>query len=136
MNLSMTIESNQEGLDRFTSAAEEFGETHGWGPALVYKIHLVLEEMILNVIKYGYTDEEIHSIDVSLDAQDATVTIHIVDDGKPFNPLVDAPPPNTEGEMEERRIGGWGIHIVRSLMDDFSYVRDNDKNKVKLVANI
>ncbi len=132
----MTIESKHDELDRVSAAIEELGEESGWAPDLVYKIGLVLEELALNIINYGFTDEEIHYIDVSVKTEDATVTIEIVDDGRPFNPIVDAPRPDLEGPIMDRRIGGWGVHIVRTIMDDVSYVRADNKNRIKLVAKI
>ncbi len=132
----MTIESKHDELDRITAAIEELGEESGWPLELVYKINLVLEELTLNIMNYGYTDEEIHYIDVSVQTEDSNVTIEIVDDGRPFNPISDAPAPDLEGPMMDRRIGGWGVHIVRTIMDDVSYVRTDNKNRMKLVAKI
>ena len=132
----MTIESTHDELDRITAAIEELGEESGWPLELVYKINLVLEELTLNIMNYGYTDEEIHYIDVSVQTEDSNVTIEIVDDGRPFNPISDAPAPDLEGPMMDRRIGGWGVHIVRTIMDDVSYVRTDNKNRMTLVAKI
>ena len=132
----MTIESKHDELDRITAAIEELGEESGWPLELVYKINLVLEELTLNIMNYGYTDEEIHYIDVSVQTEDSNVTIEIVDDGRPFNPISDAPAPDLEGPMMDRRIGGWGVHIVRTIMDDVSYVRTDNKNRMTLVAKI
>ncbi len=136
MNISMTIESKHDELDRITAAIEELAEESGWPLELVYKINLVLEELTLNIMNYGYTDEEIHYIDLSVKTEDAKVTIEIVDDGRPFNPISDAPQPDLEGPMMDRRIGGWGIHIVRTIMDDVSYSRADNKNRMKLVAKL
>lgn len=136
MDISMTIESKHDELDRITAAIEELGEESGWPLELVYKINLVLEELALNIMNYGYTDEEVHYIDLTVKTEDAKVTIEIVDDGRPFNPISDAPAPDLEGPMMDRRIGGWGIHIVRTIMDDVSYVRADNKNRMKLVAKL
>ncbi len=132
----MTIESNHDELDRITAAIEELGEESGWPLELIYKINLVLEELTLNIMNYGYTDEETHYIDLSVKSEDASITIEIVDDGRPFNPIIDAPEPDLDGPMMDRRIGGWGIHIVRTIMDDVSYVRADNKNRMRLVAKL
>ena len=132
----MTIESKHDELDRITGAIEVLGGESGWSPDLVYKINLVLEELTLNIMNYGYTDDEVHFIDVSVKTEDSVVTIEIVDDGRPFNPIVDAPQPDLEGPMMDRRIGGWGVHIVRTIMDDVTYVRADNKNRMKLVAKL
>jgi anti-sigma regulatory factor (Ser/Thr protein kinase) len=132
----MTIESKHDELDRITSAIEGMAEESGWPLDLVYKINLVLEELTLNIMNYGYTDDEVHLIDVSVKTENSRITIEIVDDGRPFNPIADAPRPDLEGPMMDRRIGGWGVHIVRTIMDDVSYVRADNKNRMKLVANL
>ena len=132
----MTIESKHDELDRITGAIEVLAEQSGWSADLVYKINLVLEELTLNIMNYGYTDDETHLIDVSVKTEDSRITIEIVDDGRPFNPIADAPQPDLEGPMMDRRIGGWGVHIVRTIMDDVSYVRADNKNRMKLVANL
>ena len=136
MTISMTIESRHDELDRITAAVEELGESNGWTPELTYKINLVLEELTLNIMNYGYVDDKVHLIDVSVVSDDSQITIEIVDDGRPFNPVLDAPSPDLEGPIMERRVGGWGIHIVRSVMDDVRYVRADDKNRMTLVANL
>ncbi len=132
----MMIESKHGELDRVTAAVEQLAEANEWPAEFVYKINLVLEELTLNIMNYGYTDDEIHQIYVSVKSEDSRVTIEIVDDGRPFNPIVDAPKPDLDGPMMDRRIGGWGVHIVRTIMDDVSYSRSGNKNRMKLVANL
>ena len=87
------------------------------------------KKLTLNIMNYGYTDEAVHLIEVSVKTEDSRITIEIVDDGRPFNPIADAPMPDLEGPMMDRRIGGWGVHIVRTIMDDVSYVRVDNKNQ-------
>jgi anti-sigma regulatory factor (Ser/Thr protein kinase) len=61
--------------------------------------------------------------------------VAIEDDGIPFNPL-EKETPDTDLPLEERKIGGLGIHLVRNLMDKVSYQRRVDKNRLTLVKNI
>ena len=130
----VVVPTGNEG--QLTSKIEELGEKGGWSAELIYKINLALEELTLNIMSYGYTDDDTHFIDVSVSSDDSAVTIEIVDDGVPFNPIRDAPKPNVDGPMMDRRIGGWGIHIVRTIMDEVSYVRDDNKNRMKLIASL
>ncbi len=59
----------------------------------------------------------------------------ITDDGIPFNPF-GVETPDTKLSLEEREIGGLGIHLVRKVMDKVSYQRRIDKNVVTLVKDI
>ena len=59
--------------------------------------------------------------------------IEISDDGQPFNPLKDAPKPDLEAALEDRPIGGLGIHLVLTMMDEMHYRRENERNHLTLV---
>ena len=60
--------------------------------------------------------------------------IEIIDDGIPFDPLTEAPEPDLTSPIEDRPIGGLGVHFTKSLMDDVEYCRESGKNRLKIVA--
>jgi anti-sigma regulatory factor (Ser/Thr protein kinase) len=66
-------------------------------------------------------------IRVRLDVQPGEVKAEVQDDGQPFNPL-EAAEVDTTKPLEERTIGGLGIHLVRKLMDGLEYQRQADRN--------
>ena len=88
---------------------------------------LTLEEIVLNCIKYGYDDDAQHVIDVDWEWENDQFRMTIRDDGHPFNPL-DAPPPNLTDNLEDRPIGGLGLHLLRHLWSDLEYARMGDLN--------
>jgi phosphoserine phosphatase RsbU/P len=114
-------------LERVNSNLTEFGRQHGLSDKVVHDLNLALEEILTNIISYGYTDSRKHEIRVTLGMQPGAVRIEVEDDGQPFNPL-DAPEPETTQPLEERRIGGLGIHLARQLMDALEYRRQEGKN--------
>jgi len=99
------------------------------------KVSIVLDELLNNVINYAYQDEEEHKILVEIEFSGKRLVITIADDGIPFNPFQRGDP-DTLSEIDDREIGGLGIHLVRSVMDEFDYQRHIDKNVVKLVKLI
>ena len=60
------------------------------------------------------------------------IALRITDDGHPFNPFGDINV-MTGGGVEDREIGGLGIHLVKNLMDEVSYTRRTDMNVIVLV---
>lgn len=125
--IDLKVETRHEELQRIFASVEELAEEEDWPAALTFKTNLVLEEFGLNIMNYGY-DEGIHTFDVSLTSGADTITIEFVDDGRPFNPLEDVKAPVLDSEIQDRPIGGLGIHFVMELTDDFQYRRKNSRN--------
>ena len=100
----------------------------------IYNVDLILEEMITNIIKYGYNDNDKHKIEVNINVTAKYIRIRIIDDGKEFNPVL-SPTPNTDIPIEEMKIGGLGIYIVKNISDNnIKYKRHKNKNiyRIKL----
>jgi serine/threonine-protein kinase RsbW len=98
-------------------------------------LNLLLDEIVSNVIRHGGFDGAAdHRILVSLAITGRTATIEVNDDGRAFNPL-EAPPPNFEAPIEER-IGGLGIHIVRSIAQAIDYRRSNGHNVLTVTTKL
>ncbi len=129
----MTVKNSHDELDYIVSALESMAERENWPPALVYRVHLVVEELVLNVMDYGY-DAGIHEIEINLASEEDSLTIEIVDSGKPFDPLTEAPEPDLDASIEDRRVGGLGVYLVRTMMDQMHYKRENEKNHLTIVA--
>jgi serine/threonine-protein kinase RsbW len=92
-----------------------------------YAVQVSLEEIFTNIVKYGYQDEMEHEIIIRFEVVDRRLRISFEDDGIAFNPLA-AADPDVEASLKNRRVGGLGIHMVRSLMDQVAYERVHDKN--------
>ena len=92
-------------------------------------IDLVCDELITNTIKYGYDDTAEHEIAVNVSIQPNEIVIELEDDGHPFNPLDNAAP-DTNLALQERPVGGLGIHLLREMMDRCEYRHTDGKNCV------
>ena len=113
-----------------------FTEKYDVPARLAFRIDLVLDELVTNIIKYGYkgapASEEIH---IELyDAGPGKLQIVIVDAGVPFNPL-EAQAPDIDASIEDRPIGGLGIHFAKEFTEDMFYKRHNDKNYLTMIIN-
>ena len=127
--------SNADSLQYIQGEVEELGQREAWPDSLVFKVNLVLEELGLNILSYGGAETDRRpELEILLISEDESLTIEVTDDGMPFNPLEDAVDPNVDALIEERSIGGLGVHLVRTLMDDLSYERANGKNQLKMVT--
>ncbi len=135
MNLkrSLRFASDLRELERIQSVIKELEKEADWPPDLVYQVNLVLEELVVNVINYGYGGDPNHEIEIDLNWEADKLTVEIVDDAPAFNPLKDNPEPDLTSKLENRPIGGLGIYLVHHLMDEIKYRREQGRNHLTLI---
>ena len=129
--LVLEVENERSELERIASAVEEFGEHEHCPQSLVFKIHLALEELVMNVMTHG-SHPRMEEIRVTLVSEDDAVSVEIMDDGLPFDPLHDAPEPDLTSEIEDRRVGGLGVFLVLDMADEVHYAHEHGKNHLTL----
>jgi anti-sigma regulatory factor (Ser/Thr protein kinase) len=133
--LQTTISSKAGALQDVRDMVAVLERERELSPALVFDIYVVLDEVLSNILKYGYDDNAAHEIHVKLSASDAALEIAIEDDGRVFDPFA-SPAPDPALRLAERPIGGLGLHFVRNLMDDVQYKRENNHNYLFLRKKI
>ena len=134
-NLILNMEARLDEIERIHAAVEILGNAEGWEPDLLFQIKLVLEEIGTNIVKYGYEHEGKKDIRITLTSESHALSMEIMDDGKPYDPFAEAPPPDLDSSVEERTIGGLGVHLVQKLMDEAHYRREDGMNKVTLIKH-
>jgi len=107
----------------------EFCESWKLDRESAFAVMLSLDELVTNIIFYAWDDNREHSIAISAKCGNGVMEIEVEDDGKPFNPL-DYEPPDLSSPIEERHIGGLGIHLIQTYMDEIAYRREGGRNRV------
>lgn len=100
-------------------------------PSLAYTIHLVVEEIVLNIVDYAYPEGEDGYLEVRIGNDGKTLALEFRDHGIPFNPL-EMPEPDLDLPLEERNIGGLGIFLTKEMMDNVRYRYENEENILTL----
>ena len=131
----MTIGADRREIARVNAAFAEFADAHALPASVRRSLHVVLDELLSNTIAYGFAGREGGEVTVEAVLRTDRVCITLTDDGKPFDPLGMAAP-DTALPVEQRRIGGLGIHLVRRMMDEVSYQRQADRNVVVLAKRL
>ena len=129
------LKSSITELDTLCHEMEKFGQSHGLSKKCIFEINLALDELFTNIISYGFPDDDEHEIKVTIIPQNNMLCLHIEDDGVPFNP-VEVKEPDLKCTIEDCKIGGLGIHLIKNLMDEVCYERCGDINKLTLKKNI
>jgi len=120
------------------SAIREFVQSAVEAPGVPERVvdHVVLatDEWATNIIRHGYGGGA-GEIEVDVERTAAEVVVRVRDHAPPFDPTA-VPAPDLTLPLEERPIGGLGIHLMRETMDDLSYRRLPDGNEVTLVKRL
>jgi serine/threonine-protein kinase RsbW len=114
-------------LQEFWSAAKLPAEA-----ALPFE--LALEEAFMNIVMHG-APAGTARVEVSVVLAGPRLTITIEDDGPQFDPLC-LPAPDITAALEQRRVGGQGVHLMRQMMDEVSYERVGARNQLKMSRQI
>ncbi|MEI7893625.1 MAG: ATP-binding protein [Myxococcales bacterium] len=119
-------------LDQVSDACDvlrEFCEGHGVSEDQSYPLVLALEELGANVVNHGYRGRADGRFEVHMTCLDNALELEVIDAAPAFNPL-EAPPPDLDASIEDRPIGGLGVHLVRQLTEQIEYRRTQGHNHV------
>ena len=131
---SIKIPNKLEEINTIISQFEGFAEKYEIPTPITMKINLALDDVLSNIMQYAYPEGGEHEITCEFHIYSDHVLINISDDGLPFNPLLTAAP-DTNLALEDRIVGGLGIHLVKSIMDDCHYRRKINQNILTLTKN-
>jgi len=124
-----------ESISEATSWLGEIAEAEEWPAGVRFGLELSLEEALTNVVSYGFKDVG-HAPLRQAEAFDADVrrvAVRILDNGIAFDPTAIAEPDVPES-IEDARIGGHGVQLMRNFLESLAYRREDDRNQLTLVA--
>ncbi len=131
----LLLQNDIQQIPQLADFIETIAEESGISQALAMSLNLALEEAVTNVILYAYPDGTEGLVDIEAIIRKHQICFNITDSGRPFDPTQVAEV-DTTLPLEERPIGGLGIHIVRSIMDEVSYNREDGHNFLRLIKNL
>lgn len=123
------VENNFEGLKCGTRLVREQLNAWHMGERATYIAELALDELLTNIIRYAYSDEHVHLIGIGLRHDGNMVTLSLDDDGQPFDPI-SAEPLTQANQIEEARIGGRGLIMIRKMAHALRYTYHEGRNRL------
>ena len=131
----LVLHNNIQQIPQLAEFVEAIAEEKGIDQAMAMSLNLALEEAVTNVILYAYPDGIDGLVDIEAFIEDDCLRFILSDSGKPFDPTA-APDADVTLGVNERKIGGLGIYLVRNIMDTVSYRYENGKNILTMIKKI
>ena len=122
----ITIDANLENVSQAIDFVGQNTENLPFSVKVRHMLEIAIDEIVSNVARYAY-DGKKGDVTVSCSSDDKGITITVTDSGIPYNPL-EKPDPDITLSAEERGIGGYGIFIVKKVMDEITYEYKDNKN--------
>jgi len=131
--MSATFANDTAEIAKVAGEIERFLDAAQVPEKVIFQLNLSIDELVTNTILYGFDDQAEHQIEVKVRSSADEVVVTIEDDGHAFDPFSpSAKPVDTSLSIEERQIGGLGLHFVKTMMSQVSYARIGERNLVTL----
>lgn len=134
-SLTIEVRNSPDAIAGASATAEGWLESYHPSPKVLNLVLLAIEELVTNCIQYGYDDAHEHTVLIVLSMNDSNLTMNVVDDGHPFDPLT-LPPPDSSLDIGDRPIGGLGIYLLRQMADHIEYERRDGTNRLTLTKRM
>lgn len=131
---SFSVPINKENVTIVQNFVNDFLKQQEVSPKIISQFDIVIDEICSNIFNYAYADKE-GQVDIEIKYFNKKVTLIFVDKGEMFNPL-EKEDPDINLKLEERKIGGLGIYIVKQLMDEVEYEYTSENENKLTVRKI
>ena len=133
--LEFTIESDIQKIPLVRERIVTFAKQSNLSSDVVFSAKVALSELLANVISYGYSDEETHTIEVRINLRSNVLELEMIDDGVAFDPTTtkDFEAKTSAHELPTR---GMGIHLVKNFVDTIEYQRHGNYNHTFITINV
>lgn len=127
----IVVANRLDELPRMSQWLHDGAASLGLEESAAFALDVCANEAVTNIISYAYRDRLRHEITLELQGVANGARLVIRDDGRPFN-LLEAPEHKVPGTIEEAKIGGLGILLIRRMMSRCSYERADGFNVLYL----
>ena len=128
---SITLANDVKDVPQMNDFIADIAKTLQMTKSDTMQVNLALEEVVVNVMNYAYPEGTNGDVNIAATADEHQLTLTITDSGTPFDPTQQSEVDITQ-PLDERPIGGLGIHLFRNIMDDVSYQRVDDTNRLTI----
>ena len=128
---SLTLKNKVSEISKLNAFVQSATATLNMEKGLANQIKLAVEEAVINIIDYAYSNGTEGNIDITIEADEDRIRFILTDSGAGFDPT-SVSKADTTLSIEDRPIGGLGVLLVRNLMDSINYERIDGKNILTL----
>ena len=131
--VQITNQRNQ--IDTVRKLFDDYSKENKLTEKTSHDIQMALDELLTNIVSYGYEDTDEHWIDVHFGIDDSALTVEIIDDSKPYN-ILERDDPDLSLSVEDKPIGGLGVFLIKKLMSSVDYYTKEGENHLVMTKEL
>lgn len=129
--LALAQPAKFDNLERLMKSISDCARAQGFDQRRISEIELATEEALVNIFKYSYPEKP-GEVEIICKAEANRFIIEIIDSGIRFD-VTSWPDPDITADRDERKIGGLGVFLIKKMVDEVRYRRENNRNILDLV---
>jgi len=131
--LSIILPAKIENLESLIQSVSNCARAMGFDQKRVSEIELATEEALVNITSYSYPEGS-GKVEINCKQGERSFIIEIIDTGIPFD-VTSLPDPDIAADIDDRKIGGLGVFLLKKVMDRVDYRRENNRNILTLTVH-
>ena len=132
---TVQINNQRNQIDTVRKLFDDYSKENKLTEKTSHDIQMALDELLTNIVSYGYEDTDEHWIDVHFGVDDGVLKVEIVDDSKPYN-ILERDDPDISLSMEDKPIGGLCVFLIKKLMSSVDYYTKERKNHLVMTKEL
>ncbi|MFM7603113.1 MAG: SpoIIE family protein phosphatase, partial [Pseudanabaena sp.] len=134
MEWKLTLNSVLTELEEVKQALGKILQDANLTVEIIEDVQLITEEILVNIIQYGYENRSDGHIDLRIENTDQHLTMTFEDNARPFNPLTEVTNPDLDKDDDARSLGGFGFFLVQELAEQVDYAYRHGKNVLTVIV--
>jgi anti-sigma regulatory factor (Ser/Thr protein kinase) len=129
--MTIVLPAKLENLEGWVKSVSDCAASQGFAPKKIREIELATEEALVNICNYAYP-ERTGDVEVMCKLDSNRFIVEIIDSGIPFD-ITSLPDPDVTADADQRKIGGLGAFLIKKMVDEVKYRRENNRNILNLI---
>lgn len=127
----LILPASFESLEQVREFVGLAAQACGLGPSDVYQVQLAVDEAFTNIVEHAFDGGSLENVECACQSGEQDLTVILRDCGKGFDPNI-VPEPDLRVSLDERKIGGLGLYLMRRMMDEVVFTKYTDPNTGKI----
>jgi len=129
-----TFPARRDALPQVVAFLGDVCAAAGLGRETCLRLTLLVEELFTNTVVHGHGADSEAPVRIECEVSPGRIALTYEDTGPAHDPFARVVAPDADADVENRPVGGLGVHLIRAMAQHVEYQRAGDRNRISLVV--